>query len=367
MSVRLVAGRELSAELVAAWRAIRGTDVQLASPFFCPEFTSAVAFSKENVFVAVFEDDGVQALLPFETVGQVARPVGCLISDFQGLVTRPDYVADIRSAMQAGRLSAFDFDHVSSGQPSFTPYARGWVLSPRIDLSQGYESYVCDRQRAGTRQIAQCDVARRKLEREVGPLTFVARSSDAKALGKILSWKSLQYRKTGKRDVLEIGWVRETIERIHAVDEPSGFGGCLSLLYAGDELIAGHFGMRTPTVWHYWFTAYNTRYAKYSPGLIMLLEIAKSAARSGAEAVELGKGTSLYKQRLMNAHTLVGHGYIEVPSWFTLGRKLSRQVRSAARKSAEPARQVVWRLQGLAEDDSIELVHRRGKRAPFGL
>ena len=130
MSVRLVAGRELSAELVAAWRAIRGTDVQLASPFFCPEFTSAVAFSKENVFVAVFEDDGVQALLPFETVGQVARPVGCLISDFQGLVTRPDYVADIRSAMQAGRLSAFDFDHVSSGQPSFTPYARGWVLSP---------------------------------------------------------------------------------------------------------------------------------------------------------------------------------------------------------------------------------------------
>jgi len=99
----------------------------------------------------------------------------------------------------------------------------------------------------------------------------------------------------------------------------------------------------------------------------MLLEIAKSAARSGAEAVELGKGTSLYKQRLMNAHTLVGHGYIEVPSWFTLGRKLSRQVRSAARKSAEPARQVVRRLQGLAEDDSIELVHRRGKRAPFGL
>ena len=165
MSVRLVAGRELSAELVAAWRAIRGTDVQLASPFFCPEFTSAVAFSKENVFVAVFEDDGVQALLPFETVGQVARPVGCLISDFQGLVTRPDYVADIRSAMQAGRLSAFDFDHVSSDQPSFTPHVRGWVLSPRIDVSRGYENYIRDRERAGTRQITQCEVARRKLER----------------------------------------------------------------------------------------------------------------------------------------------------------------------------------------------------------
>jgi CelD/BcsL family acetyltransferase involved in cellulose biosynthesis len=367
MSVRLVAGRELSAEIVAAWRAIQGTDVRLASPFFCPEFTEAVALSKDGVFVAVFEDDGVQSLLPFETVGQVARSVGCLISDFQGLVTRPDHVADIRAAMQAGRLSAFDFDHVSSSQPSFTPHARGWVLSPRIDVSRGYESYVCDRQRAGTRQIAQCEVARRKLEREVGAVSFVARSADSKAFGKILSWKSLQYRKTGKRDVLEIGWVRETIERIRALDEPSGFSGCLSLLYAGDELIAGHFGMRTPTVWHYWFTAYNTRYAKYSPGLIMLLEIAKSAAQSGAETVELGKGTSLYKQRLMNAHTLVGHGYIEVPSWFTLGRKLSRQVRSAARMSAEPARQVVRRLKSRAEDDSVELMHRRGKRTPLGL
>jgi CelD/BcsL family acetyltransferase involved in cellulose biosynthesis len=366
MSVRLVAGRELSAELVAAWRAIRGTDVRLASPFFCPEFTSAVALSKEGVFVAVFEDDGVQALLPFETVGQVGRSVGCLISDLQGLVARPEYVVDIRAAMQAGRLLAFDFDHLSPGQQSFAPYARGWALSPRIDISREYEAYVCDRRMAGTRQIDQCEVARRKLEREVGPVSFVAHSPDAKALGKILGWKSLQYRRTRNRDVLEIGWVRETIERIRALDEPSGFSGCLSLLYAGDELIAGHFGMRTPTVWHYWFTAYNTRYAKYSPGLIMLLEIAKSAAQSGAETVELGKGTSLYKQRLMNAHTLVGHGHIEVPSWFTLGRKLSRQVRSAARKSAEPARQIVRRLQGLPENGGSERVHRLVKRAPFG-
>jgi CelD/BcsL family acetyltransferase involved in cellulose biosynthesis len=363
MSVRLISGRELTPKLITAWRALQASDDHLSGPFFCPEFTASVALSKDGVLVAVWEEEEIEAFLPFEAVGRVGKPVGCLISDFQGLVARPDYSIELESVLRASGLAAFDFDHVASSQQSFLPYATRWVPSPRIDLSRGFEEYVRNRRNAGSHQIAQCEVARRKLEREVAPVTFVARSPDATALAQILAWKSLQYRRTGKRDVLRLPWVRETIERVHTLDQSSWFGGCLSLLYAGDQLIAGHLGMATPAVWHYWFTAYDTRYARYSPGLILLLEIAKSAAREGMQTLELGKGTSLYKQRLMNAQTMVGHGRIELPSWFTIRRKLSRQVLSAARKTAEPARSALRRLHASAATGGRGLVRRLAKQS----
>src|SRR5678816_1993574 len=95
-------------------------------------------------------------------------------------------------------------------------------------------------------------------------------------------------------------WGRELVERIHSAHE-AGFAGMLSLLYADDRLVAGHLGMRSRTVWHYWFPAYDAALAKYSPGLILLLKMAENAQSLGLRAIDLGKGLSQYKERLMNA------------------------------------------------------------------
>src|ERR1700674_3266541 len=105
MSVRLISGRELTPELITAWRTLQATDDHLSGPFFCPEFTATIAQSKDGVRVAVCEEEEIEAFLPFEAVGSVGKPVGCLISDFQGLVARPDYNVKLESVLRASGLA----------------------------------------------------------------------------------------------------------------------------------------------------------------------------------------------------------------------------------------------------------------------
>ncbi len=111
----------------------------------------------------------------------------------------------------------------------------------------------------------------------------------------------------------------------------------LSLLYAGDQLVAGHLGMRSKRIWHYWFPAYDRRYAKYSPGLLLLLKMAQAAEDLGLEAIDIGTGLSLYKRRLMNASTAVAEGSVERPSCVKAlrgaRRRLGRWLKSFGHRS----------------------------------
>ena len=183
----------------------------------------------------------------------------------------------------------------------------------------------------------------RRVEREVGPLRFVANSTDAALLGTVLGWKSDQYRQSGKRDLFAPGWIREAVDRIFAT-HADGCSGMLSLLYAGDRLVAGHFGMRSRQVWHYWFPSYDPEAAKYSPGLILLLKMAEHAPAIGVQIIDLGKGISLYKERLMNASALVASGSVELPSWLaSVRRSAERNLRSLLANSPlrEPMRRMI--------------------------
>jgi CelD/BcsL family acetyltransferase involved in cellulose biosynthesis len=48
--------------------------------------------------------------------------------------------------------------------------------------------------------------------------------------------------------------------------------------------------MRSKTLWHYWFTAYDPAFAKYSPGTILLLQMAERASELGISAIDMGRG-----------------------------------------------------------------------------
>jgi CelD/BcsL family acetyltransferase involved in cellulose biosynthesis len=180
--------------------------------------------------------------------------------------------------------------------------------------------------------LKKCANLMRRMAREIGPISFIPHSNDAALLQKVLRWKSAQYVRTGQRDLFAIAWVAGLMEHMHATCS-RGFAGRLSLLYAGDHLVAGHFGMRTPQVWHYWFPAYDVRFAKYSPGLVLLLKIAEHASATGAKHIDLGKGMSLYKERFMNARALLSYGSVEVPSLLKLRRSVGRYVWTVARRA----------------------------------
>ena len=86
----------------------------------------------------------------------------------------------------------------------------------------------------------------------------------------------------------------------------------LSALFAGGEPVAVHLGMRSRTRWHYWYPAFDTRFARYQTGLVLLLEMARNASALGITRIDLSTGDESYKDRVANAYELVARGRIEV-------------------------------------------------------
>jgi CelD/BcsL family acetyltransferase involved in cellulose biosynthesis len=330
--IGVIPGLAIDDALTAQWRALQESNPDLANPCFAPEFTQAVATARNDVEVGVLEEeDGeIVAIFPFQRkAGGRGIPVGGIVSDYQGLICRPGFSFDPRELLKACGLVSWDFDRLLATQQPFTPFHKLCEPSALIDLSQGYETYVAERRAAGSEQIKKCMNLIRRLELEVGPIRFVAHSPEPAALTKVLAWKSAQYRKTGWRDFFALRWGRSLVRQIQTTQHET-FAGMLSLLYAGDNLVAGHMGMRSRTIWHYWFPAYNPEFAKYSPGLILLLKIAQHAPQLGLNTIDLGTGLTLYKRRLMNASVSVAEGSVERPSWLSLMRGVRRRAKAWA-------------------------------------
>lgn len=347
MKVTLVRGHELSADLVATWRAIQDANPSLRSPYFCPEFTQLAAETGLPVEVAVMEDAGrIAAFFPFQRNGRIGGPVGGILSDYQGVIASPEFAFNPVELVRKCGLAVWDFDHLLTGQSSFSRFHRETAESPIIDLTTGYQAYTsaCHAVKAEQRKV-------RRVERELGPLRFVTHTLDANVLQQTLAWKSQQYLAEGNPDLFAIDWVRQIVEKILNKQTPE-FAGVLSALYAGDTLIAGHLGMRSRSVWHWWFPSYDSVQGRHSPGMLLLLKLAESAPQLGLNIVDLGAGMSLYKQRVMNGSIPIASGSVEVPSWLSIKRGLLRNIRSAARAMPLARRVVGWARGSTKRDNS---------------
>jgi CelD/BcsL family acetyltransferase involved in cellulose biosynthesis len=84
-----------------------------------------------------------------------------------------------------------------------------------------------------------------------------------------------------------------------------------SVLKAGGETIAVHLGMRTATNLHIWFPAYTIEHEKYSPGLVLLLELAKEGAAKGILRIDFGKGHDRYKHNFKSGEVMIAEGAVE--------------------------------------------------------
>lgn len=179
--------------------------------------------------VAVIPEKGVPvAFLPFQRNPldkSRAIPVADFLSDFQGLICKPDFTCDPLEVIRKCGLGAYDFSKFLASEKSFVPFHGACESSPQMSLSRGYNSYAEERRAAGSKLISECNRKARRLEREVGLLTFVAHSSDPKLLQRTIAMKSDQYRRTGARDVFAIDWVRLLIERIYGT-QTDNFSGC---------------------------------------------------------------------------------------------------------------------------------------------
>lgn len=297
MEAQLKHPEELSAQELSLWRSLTH-QTEYASPFFHPTYTQAIAIFRNQVEVAVLTE-GSQPIgfLPFERhAGKVGRPLGIKLADFQGCISQEPIHFEQPGFLKRLNLSQIHFDHLVHSGP-----ANESILSqsdsPYMDLSHGYQEYLTARRESGNRSLSQVLRKERKMEREVGPITFQWQDMDEQAMHLLFEWKSAQRKATNTADILEFEWVRSFLTHLQQTEQ-SGMNGALSSLRIHDRVVAVHFGIFTENCLHYWFPTYDYEFHKYSPGLILLLRMAERCAELGISRLDLGKGEDSYKESL---------------------------------------------------------------------
>jgi len=335
MKINVVPGSGLTAELVSRWRQIQIENPSLDSPYFCPEFVMAVTAVRRDVYVGIIEDgNDIAGFFPFQCSRmRIGGPVGGPLSDIHGVVAPPDVRWTAADLIAGCGLSAFEFHHLLASQQPFMPYHAEIAESHCIDLSNGFGGYTEHLRRSGSHLLKDIRHKQRRLAREFGAIDFQPHVADPAILHRLLRWKSEQYRRSGLADVFSHGWTTALLERIHAIQTP-GFAGMLSALFVDGRLVAAHMGMRSRTVWNWWFPRHDERYAKCSPGILLRVYAAEAAPRFGVRRVDLGLGDpSSYKSRLRTGSILLATGRVELPSFMTSLRRLRRGTEAWVRSS----------------------------------
>ncbi len=311
-------------EVLDAWHALRAANPLLDSPYFHPGFAQAVHDSGRTVELLV-ERRGAEttAILPVHRDGRTLRPVGWPGADFQG----PIAAAPVDLSRLVGRDS-YAYDHLLEGLADVEPEGR--QASPYLDVTGGLDGYLGRAAKSGKDNMGQ---ARRRLaqtERKIGPVKFSADSPDPAVLAKVIELKRGQYAATGARDYFAEPDRRDLMERLLRVRD-GDFAGILSTLYAGERLVAAHFGIRSAGVLHWWFPVYDPEFAKLAPGWMLLRELTAAAPSLGISRIDLGRGDDEYKRRAKTGESWVLQGLVT----HSTGRRMLRRAQTGAIAAAK--------------------------------
>lgn len=304
--------RELADVHVAAWRRLCESDARLSNPFLHPAFTFAVAAVRNDVEVAVLEESGLPVgFFPFQrSAWNIGNPVGGRLSGYQAFVVADGIKWSATELIEGCKLSSWQFEQLVAAQEPFREFHRQYEGSPYLDLSNGYEAYREARRASGSKRILKIESLRRKLEREAGPVRFEFHNPNPALLTTLREWKSNQYRRTGLTDSFSFEWTVALFE--HILQNPSDrFSAVVSVVWALERPVAISYALRAGGVLHGCFTGFDEDFSKYSPGSMMLLEIAREAPVNGIRHFELGNGVEYYKHSLASGETMMAQGSVD--------------------------------------------------------
>lgn len=308
---RLVEIGDLTDATIARWLELRASNPALDSPYFHPGFATAVAATRPNVRVIVGQDtDGtITSFLPVQFDRRACRPAGFPAADFQGPICGPGIDFSIAAALEACRVASYEFDHMRDGIAGFEPWILGSQHSPYIDISGGMDGYMSRARRSGKHKIKEARRLGRRAERELGPVRFVADSSDTALLDTVIALKRQQYAATGARDYFSNA---EQVSLLHSLFAARGadFGGMLSAVYAGSHLLAAHFGLRAGPVLHWWFPVYDPQFSRLEPGWMLLDAVIDASPDLGLSRIDLGRGEDEWKRWSSTGYQVVCQGAV---------------------------------------------------------
>jgi CelD/BcsL family acetyltransferase involved in cellulose biosynthesis len=314
LEVDVVRPEDLGAAEIERWHSIQRSDPLLGSPFLSPAFATAVGRVRPATRVAILrERSSVVGFLAFER-GRRRRATALApgLSDVQGVVAPTTAGIDLGAVIRACGLSALRFDHVLAQQAPWMRVAAHRVVaerSPIIDVSDGWAAYERAQRAVSSSVLRSTARKRRKLERDHGPVRLAFDEPDHGLLDQVMRWKSDQYRRTGRRDRFNHASTRRLMHDLLELRDP-GFGAPLTVVRAGDAVVAGHFGLRAGRTLAWWFPVYDPRFGNYSPGLLACVELVRAMPAEGLTLLDLGKGDEPYKDRLSNGEIPLLRGFV---------------------------------------------------------
>ncbi len=307
--VHVIHPSDLGRDEITAWHGMQEATPCLANPFLTPEYAIAVGRFRPQSRVGVLtEEQSVVGFFPFEArrLG-VGVPISGWLSACQGVIYEPGVRWNTRELLRGCGLSAWRFDNLIADQAVPETHQADVVSSPVIDLSGGFDAYYAQLRKRTRRFFREIERKARKLDREVGELHLEHDSGDPALLSKLISWKSAQYRQTAHVDRFGASWVPCLLHEL-LVTQSDCLSGMLSVLYAAEEPVSIQFGLRAGGIIVGWFTGYDHRFGKYSPGLLHIKMMTERLGALGIHTMYIGKGAKPSAQLFKNHDILVAEG-----------------------------------------------------------
>jgi CelD/BcsL family acetyltransferase involved in cellulose biosynthesis len=297
-----------------AWSSLCAAVPEFSTPLLAPEFAIIVGEHRADTRVAIQRDSTGKAVAFFPhslRPDGLARPLGAPFGDYQAIVAAATTSVDLDALMKAAGIKRFPFGGLLDPAGRFESARTCGDISYRMVLEHGGQAYLDALQAENPKRHKNWRRLQNKTEREVGPIRFEPDQRDAAILEMLLSWKSAQMQRTGITNVLAPVWVRTMMHHLlehRAGNGTDAFGGLMMTLWAGDTLLAGHFGVRKGGVFHPWMAAINPDFQCQSPGQTYLFRAITAMESVGITTYDLGLGHAHYKAPFCNVEVRLGSG-----------------------------------------------------------
>jgi CelD/BcsL family acetyltransferase involved in cellulose biosynthesis len=306
----VIAASQITKEMAAHWEEIRSRSPSLATPFFSSRYTKLVGNLRPDAKIAIAYRGGkIIGYLPFEQTNRsMIEPIGKAFNDAHGLICEAGEPIDYGDILKSLGLKSYRFHALNGPAIADRSYHLGSSPSFLADLEAHPEGYVSFLE--STREtIYKQRRKTKKMIRDLGPLRLEIDCRDKAVLEALIGLKRDQYQRTYIFDILGVPWAQTMLSRLWE-DHTAPCRGVLSALYAGDSLVAIHYGIMENGILHYWFPTYDRRYHQYSPGTAIFLEIANQASSIGIQKIDLGYGEQPYKHKFADTITDAPFGCI---------------------------------------------------------
>ena len=335
--------KDLTAADSTAWLRLAETEVGYASPLLGPDFAKAVGVVREDARVCIWRRDGraVGFLAYHWRPGGHARAIGAPFSDYHGPVAEPGL--DCGAALKAAGLAAFRFTSLIDPAGVFAGGVSARTEAFVVELAGPAEAYLDNLRAASPKRFKNYRRLDHKLDREVGPLRIVAPDRSAVAFEQLIAWKRDQMVRTGVHDVLNVEWTRKLMRNLFE-SQVGNLHGMMINLYAGDRLVAGHFGVRRGGAYHPWIASTDPGLAAWSPGQVFLGRAINAMDDLCLTTYDLGPTHDHYKRP-----------YVLRPRWVGEGLATAATLQGHAARMTDRA----WDLAGARRAGAVSGLRRR--------